>query len=103
VRTEKLYKGSKGGEFMTNDAKSTFFYLTLDVIMRMIAGKRYHGENPAELGESRKVKEIVTETFELSGATNTGDFVPVLKWFEMNHNEKRLAYCIARGINSCKT
>lgn len=76
---------------MTNDAESTFFYLTLDVIMRMIAGKRYHGENPAELGESRKVKEIVTETFELSGATNTGDFVPVLKWFEMNHNEKRLA------------
>ncbi|KAG6749044.1 hypothetical protein POTOM_046086 [Populus tomentosa] len=57
----------------------------------MIAGKRYHGENPAELGESRKVKEIVTETFELSGATNTGDFVPVLKWFEMNHNEKRFA------------
>nr|XP_034896858.1 cytochrome P450 81Q32-like [Populus alba] len=87
----RLYKGSKGGEFMTNDAKSTFFYLTLNVIMRMIAGKRYHGENPAELGESRKVKEIVTETFELSGATNTGDFVPVLKWFEMNHNEKRLA------------
>lgn len=47
--------------------------------MRMTAGKRYQGENPAELGESRKVKEIVTETFELSGATNTGDFVPVLK------------------------
>jgi len=76
---------------MTNDAKSTFFYLTLHVIMRMIAGKRYHGENPAELEESRNVKEIVTETFELRGATNTGDFVLVLKWFEMNHNEKRLA------------
>jgi len=43
-----------------NDAKSTFFYLTLNVIMRMIAAKRYHKENPAELEESRKVKEIAT-------------------------------------------
>lgn len=31
------------------------------------------------------------ETFELSGATNIGDFVPALKWIGLNNVEKRLA------------
>lgn len=76
---------------MSIDAKSTFFDLTLNVITRMIAGKRYYGEDLAELGEARQFKEIVRETFELSGATNIGDFVPALKWIGLNNVEKRLA------------
>jgi hypothetical protein len=76
---------------MSIDAKSTFFDLTLNVITRMIAGKRYYGEDLAELGEARQFKEIVRETFELSGATNIGDFVPALKWIGLNNIEKRLA------------
>jgi len=76
---------------MSIDAKSTFFDLTLNVITRMIAGKRYYGEDLAELGEARQFKEIVRETFELSGATNIGDFVPALKWVGLNNIEKRLA------------
>jgi hypothetical protein len=87
----KLFKGCRGGEFMSIDAKSTFFDLTLNVITRMIAGKRYYGEDLAELGEARQFKEIVRETFELSGATNIGDFVPALKWIGLNNIEKRLA------------
>lgn len=87
----RLFTGSKGDNFMTFDMKSLFFELTLNVMMRMMAGKRYYGENLTELDEAKKFKEIVTETFELSGATNIGDFVPVLKWVGLNKIEKRLA------------
>ncbi|CAI0464896.1 unnamed protein product [Linum tenue] len=76
------------------DMKSMFFELTMNVMMRMIAGKRYYtggagGEE--ELEEAKMFKEIVEETMELSGATNVGDFVPVLRWVGLNKGEKRLA------------
>ncbi|KAH7567487.1 hypothetical protein JRO89_XS07G0081400 [Xanthoceras sorbifolium] len=87
---QRLFQGSKGGEYQIVDMKSIFFELTLDVMMRMIAGKRYYGENMAELEEARKFKEIVTETFQLSGATNVGDFLPPLKWFGLDKTEKKL-------------
>ncbi|XVF36369.1 hypothetical protein REPUB_Repub19eG0052800 [Reevesia pubescens] len=87
----RLYRGSKGGEFQVVEIKSMFFELTLNVMMRMIAGKRYFREGEEELEEERKFKEIVTETFQLSGASNIVDFLPVLKWVGLNKIEKKLA------------
>uniref|UniRef100_A0A5B7BVS7 Isoflavone 2'-hydroxylase-like n=1 Tax=Davidia involucrata TaxID=16924 RepID=A0A5B7BVS7_DAVIN len=86
----RLFRGSYDGEYYTLDMKSAFFELTLNIMMRMIAGKRYYGDNIGELEETRKFKEIVTQTFQLSGATNIADFVPVLKWVGFNGIEKRL-------------
>ncbi|KAK8642689.1 hypothetical protein V6N13_012026 [Hibiscus sabdariffa] len=87
----RLCRRSKGGvEFRVVEMKSMLFELTLNVMMRMIAGKRYFGEGVEEVEEKRKFKEIVTETFELSGATNIGDFVPLLTWIGLNKIEKKL-------------
>jgi cytochrome P450 len=86
----RLCQRSEGGEFLAVDMKSTFFELTLNVMMRMIAGKKYYGEKVGELEEARKFKKIVMESFELSGATNIGDFLPVLKWVVSRGLEKRL-------------
>lgn len=93
----RLSKDSEDGKFLTVDFKSTLFELTLDVIMRMISGKHYCGENLSELDENKKFKDVVTETFELSGATNIGDFVPILKWFGLTKIEKRLAALQTKG------
>ncbi|XP_059453644.1 cytochrome P450 81Q32-like [Corylus avellana] len=88
----RLYQRTEegGDQFQAVDMKSTFFELTLNVLMRMIAGKRYYGEKVGELEEARKFKKIVTESFELSGATNIGDFLPVFKWVGARGLEKRL-------------
>jgi hypothetical protein len=51
----RLSQRSKGDEFQTVDMKSTFFELTLNVLMRMIAGKRYYGEKVAKLEGSKQV------------------------------------------------
>ena len=54
------------------------FELTLDNTMRMIPGKRYQGDNVRESADTyKKVRKIVAKTFQLSGATNVGDFVPL--------------------------
>ncbi|TQD99233.1 hypothetical protein C1H46_015147 [Malus baccata] len=71
-----FFRGSNSREFQSFEMKSTFFELTLNVLIRIIAGKRYYGEHMADLEEANWFKRIVTETFELSGATNIGDFVP---------------------------
>lgn len=70
------------------DLKSSFFELMLNVMMRMTAGKRYYGENEAEVEEGRRFREIVTETFQVSGASAVGDFLHVLA--VIGGTEKRL-------------
>lgn len=83
--------GSKGDdESHTLDMKAKFFELTLNIMMRMIAGKRYYEESVEGLEETKRFKEIVMETFELSGSTNMGDFLPIFKWVGLSGLEKRL-------------
>ncbi|XVF39838.1 hypothetical protein PTKIN_Ptkin01aG0064300 [Pterospermum kingtungense] len=71
----------------TVDLKTALFELLLNMIMRMIAGKRYYGDNVAEIEEASRFREVMRETFLLAGASNMGDFVPVLKW--VGNREKK--------------
>ncbi|GER34825.1 cytochrome P450 [Striga asiatica] len=73
------------------DVRTAVFEMVLNVMMRMIAGKRYCDDGSGDLsGEAKEFKEILREIFEVSGATNVGDFLPVLKWLGVNGLEKRL-------------
>ncbi|KAK4793986.1 hypothetical protein SAY86_011980 [Trapa natans] len=81
----RLFRAADGGggeavEFNKQEMKTLFFELTLNIVMRMIAGKRYYGESVQEAEEARKFKEIVGKTFQLSVATNLVDFIPALRW-----------------------
>ncbi|KAL7245345.1 hypothetical protein ACSBR2_000634 [Camellia fascicularis] len=78
------------GEAEAVDMKGALFELMLNVMMRMIAGKRYYGENVAEVEEARRFREIVAETFRVGGASNVGDFLPVLRWVAVRGLKKRL-------------
>ncbi|KAJ0756588.1 putative isoflavone 2'-hydroxylase [Helianthus annuus] len=69
--------------------------LTLNVVMRMISGKRYYYSKDDVLIDEEKEKahrfqEIVTEILKLVGATNIGDHVPMLRWLGVSKLEKRL-------------
>lgn len=70
------------------EMKSAFFELTLNVIMRMIGGKRNYGENVGEVEEARKFQEIVSNTFRLAG-TNISDFFPILGWLGLKGDRER--------------
>ncbi|KAL6215432.1 hypothetical protein ACLB2K_014862 [Fragaria x ananassa] len=86
----RLSQGSNGGEFQSLEMKSKFFELTLNVMMRMIAGKRYYGEEIAESEEAKQFQQIVAETFQLSGAGNAADFLPILNYVGVSKLEKKL-------------
>ncbi|XP_039171935.1 cytochrome P450 81Q32 [Eucalyptus grandis] len=77
VRSLLRLLAKSGGQSV--NMKSAFFELMLNVMMQMIAGKRYYGENVGEVEEARKFREIVTESFRIGGVTNIGDFLPFLR------------------------
>ncbi|KAF3446585.1 hypothetical protein FNV43_RR11765 [Rhamnella rubrinervis] len=67
-----------------------FFELNLNVMMRMIAGKRYYGDNVTDAEEARMFQEIVRDTFRLGAATSISDFLPLLRWVGSRGYEKKL-------------
>ncbi|XP_019174303.1 PREDICTED: isoflavone 2'-hydroxylase-like [Ipomoea nil] len=73
----KIDSSSKAGGSPV-EMKSVFFELMLNLMMRMIAGKRYFGENVEDLKEANRFREIVSEILLISGVTNVADFVPSL-------------------------
>ena len=67
-----------------------FSELTSNIIMRMLAGKRYYGDEVSDEEEARRLREIVKEANAYGGAVNPGDFLPVLNWFGKDGYEKRV-------------
>lgn len=87
---KRLLRDRSEDEYKVVEMKSAFFEMMLNIMMRMIGGKRYYDDDFGNLEERRKFKDIVTETFQLSGATNIGDFLPILRWIGMDKLENRL-------------
>ncbi|KAL0352105.1 UNVERIFIED_CONTAM: cytochrome [Sesamum calycinum] len=71
------------------DMQKAFFELTMNVVMRMIAGKRYYAENVEEVEEGRRFREIVKDTL-LLDPSNMGDFLPAIRWLGVGGVEKGL-------------
>ncbi|XP_054787686.1 cytochrome P450 81E8-like [Prosopis cineraria] len=79
-------------EFTKVEMKTRFSEMTFNTIMRMISGKRYWGDD-CEVGdveEARKFREMIKELVTLGGANNAGDFLPILRWFDSDHLERKL-------------
>ncbi|KAJ8640705.1 hypothetical protein MRB53_017399 [Persea americana] len=83
-----LFRDSDLGKAV--ELKRKFSELALNVMMRMIAGKRYYGETVVDLEEAGRFREIVEESLALSGASNLLDFLPVLRWIGFKGVEKRM-------------
>ncbi|CAN7078405.1 unnamed protein product [Brassica oleracea var. botrytis] len=92
VRTIHKVASGRGKNSVRMELRPLLSGFTLNVIMRMIAGKRYYGEDNAEaiLKLLKKVRELISETFELAGFTYAGDFLPILKLFDFNGYVKRV-------------
>lgn len=69
--------------------KSAFFEFVFNAMMRMIAGKRYYGDDVGNSAEAKMFQEIVAETSRLAAEKNLGDFLPFVQWFGSSGIEKR--------------
>ncbi|XP_020590040.1 cytochrome P450 81D11-like [Phalaenopsis equestris] len=64
------------------ELKSSLFGLTMNIMMKIIAGRRYYVEDDEKNKEVYKFKEVIEKITLLSGATNVGDFLPAtIRWF----------------------
>ncbi|XP_050206490.1 cytochrome P450 81Q32-like [Mercurialis annua] len=68
--------------FSKVELKSKFQELTFNIIIRMIAGKRYYGDDVSDKEEAEQFRQILKETASYGGVTNPGDFLPILNWLD---------------------
>ncbi|KAK4416315.1 cytochrome [Sesamum alatum] len=90
----RLYKNSYQ-DFARVELRSRFADLTFNNITRMVAGKRYFGEDE-ENEEAKQFRELIDEVFKLNGVSNPADFFPVLRWIDYKGYEKNLARLSAK-------
>ncbi|KAF2302137.1 hypothetical protein GH714_032901 [Hevea brasiliensis] len=77
-------------DFAKVELKSLFKELTFNITVRMIAGKRYYGEDVSDEEEARRFRELMVEVVSYIGASNPGDFLPILNWIDGGRFEKKL-------------
>ncbi|CAN0922450.1 Cytochrome P450 81Q32 [Linum grandiflorum] len=77
------------------EMKTRLSGLSMNIVMRMVAGKGYFGSGEVE--EGKRFQEMIREVFELSGASNLADYLPVLSWFvDLKGMEKRMRSVLAK-------
>ncbi|OEL23543.1 Isoflavone 2'-hydroxylase [Dichanthelium oligosanthes] len=72
------------------DVKARAFELALNTVARMVAGKRYYGDDAGlATEEAERFRAMVREYFAMHGASNLQDFVPVLALVDIGGVNKR--------------
>ncbi|ONI02892.1 hypothetical protein PRUPE_6G227000 [Prunus persica] len=88
-------------DFAKVELKSMFYELTFNIIMRMVAGKRYYGEDASvDKEEARQFREIMKEVFAYTGVANPVDFLPVLNWVGSERGYEKKVMKLARKTDA---
>ena len=78
VLLRRLHGVSKHGNYAKVELRSMLLDLTSNIIMRMVAGKRYYGVDVKEIEEARIFREILEELFAYISMINVGDLIPIV-------------------------
>ncbi|KAF7814029.1 cytochrome P450 71A1-like [Senna tora] len=70
--------------------KHHFFVLSLNAMSRIVLGKKYTGKSENVVVSSEEFNKMVEELFLLSGVLNIGDFIPWLKFVDLQGYVKRM-------------
>ncbi|ESQ46248.1 hypothetical protein EUTSA_v10000576mg [Eutrema salsugineum] len=86
----RLSKNSQHG-FAKVEMRSLFMDLTINNILRMMAGKRFYGDG------TEQVRQLIDEVVSYAGAGNATDYIPILRW--ITSFEKRVQELSRVGSN----
>ncbi|KAJ6706686.1 hypothetical protein OIU79_011173 [Salix purpurea] len=81
---------SMNGNYARVELRPMLLDLTSNIVLRMVAGKRYYGEDVKEIEEARVFREIMEEFFAYVAMTNVGDLIPMLQWVDFTGHLKKL-------------
>ncbi|EYU23760.1 hypothetical protein MIMGU_mgv1a026908mg [Erythranthe guttata] len=83
-KKDQVYNSGGGGVLV--DMKEWFGNLNLNVVLRMVAGKRFNGD--AE--ETRRCLVVMRDFFRLAGTFVPADALPYLGWMDLGGREKKM-------------
>ncbi|KAJ8762448.1 hypothetical protein K2173_007887 [Erythroxylum novogranatense] len=86
---KKLFQESVDVKEKRVNLSSLFMELTFNVVLRMIAGKRYYGKGVAD-DEAKEFRDLIREYMEVHGSVNLNDIFPVLQWVDFQGIERRM-------------
>ncbi|XP_020205832.1 isoflavone 2'-hydroxylase [Cajanus cajan] len=74
------------------ELSSLFHDMSYNNMMRMLAGKRYYGNETEmkDVKEAKEFRETVEELLHLIGVSNKAEHLPFLRWFDFQNVVKRL-------------
>ncbi|KAM0937817.1 putative oxidoreductase [Dioscorea sansibarensis] len=91
ILVKTLLRDYSGSGFHFTELRTKIFGLAYNIVMRMLANKRYYGDADESSSEAGKeFREFTRETFTLSGTSNAADFLPVVRWLGIGGHERRL-------------
>uniref|UniRef100_A0A5B7C514 Cytochrome P450 CYP82D47-like n=1 Tax=Davidia involucrata TaxID=16924 RepID=A0A5B7C514_DAVIN len=87
----KLWSEKKNGSgHVLVEMKRWFGDLTLNVVVRMVAGKRFFGAAAKDEREARRCQKVMREFFHLLGLFVVSDTIPLLGWLDLGGHEKAM-------------
>ncbi|XP_078170439.1 cytochrome P450 81Q32-like [Carex rostrata] len=81
---------AKSNSFIKLDFKKMLFESMMNLMLMTIAGKRAYGENNEDSDDMKKFSEALIGWFEISGASNAEDFLPLLRILDLKGTMKRM-------------
>ncbi|KAJ4965858.1 hypothetical protein NE237_017707 [Protea cynaroides] len=86
----QLYRGSDG-ELRKVELKSIFFQLTLNIVMGMVAAKRFFGDEEVDVELREQFLKIMKERYSIPTMNmNVLDYLPILRWVGFQSKEKKM-------------
>jgi hypothetical protein len=86
---KQIFEGCKGQLMSKVDLKTKTLELSFNIMLRMISGKRYYGEDAVAL-EGKKFQILMKEYVELLGSGDLNDFFPILKWIDFQGKKRKM-------------
>nr|prf cytochrome P450 monooxygenase [Pisum sativum] len=81
-------------DYVVPELKKWFAQLTLNMVLRMVVGKRCFGDVDVEnKEEAKRFLENIRDFMRLIGTFTVGDGVPFLKWLDLGGHEKEMKKC----------
>lgn len=82
--------GISSDGFARVEMGSIFSELSSNIVMRMVMGKRFYGEDVMDVEQAREFRDIVKQVMENCGTYNSRSFIPLLNWIDITRYEKRV-------------
>ncbi|KAF3319953.1 cytochrome P450 81E8-like protein [Carex littledalei] len=92
--------GSNGLNGVKLELKTCIFQLSLNVMMTMIAGKRFYEDNIKDMEDTKLFREALEEQLALGGASNIEDYLPaVLRWVDLNGAIRKKMHAVIKAAD----